>query len=104
MYQSQHITIPQAWQLYGLWEALGGSGPNQPMRMPGMRPKLQRLQLQIAPDVVMVKDRLSAPRTELIAFKYAFLGQCAVFVYVQYVVYRLLLASTVMTAMDELPV
>lgn len=61
----------QAWQLYGLWEALGGSGPDQSMRMPGLRPASPRLQLQIAPDVVMVKDRQAAPRTELIAFKYA---------------------------------
>lgn len=71
------MTTPiQAWQLYGLWEALGGSGPNQPMRMPSMRPDNQRLQLQIAPDVVMVKDRSTAPKTELIAFKCAVAEAC----------------------------
>lgn len=68
-FPTQPHPSPQAWQLYGLWEALGGSSPNQPMRMPGVRPPSARLQLQVAPDVVMVKDRRAAPATELIAFK-----------------------------------
>lgn len=65
-----HHPPPQAWQLYGLWDALGGDGPNQPMRMPGVRPDIRRLQLQVAPDVLNIKDRRYAPTVEYIAFKY----------------------------------